>query len=206
MHSEAFSYIAEMAEGWDRPELRVLEIGSRNVNGTARDIFPASNAAGNYVGLDINPGPGADVVADGATWDGGDCEKFDVVICMEVFEHAKDWRLICVNAHALLKETGGHFLGTAAGEGRLPHSAVDGNNLLVWVDSEKEMQFADGYTLDNIPGEVRIEFYENIGEYELDKALDLVGGSRLTGKRLFDVSSITRYPRHGDIYWMAERF
>ena len=41
-----------------------LDIGGRDVNGTARDWFANTY----WRGLDIRPGPGVDIVADATTW------------------------------------------------------------------------------------------------------------------------------------------
>ena len=79
-----------------------------------------------YLGIDIAPGPGVDLVCDAASWEPDD--KYDLALCAEVFEHTRDWSLICLTAFKSLKK-GGTFLGSCASTGRLPHSAVDGGTL-----------------------------------------------------------------------------
>lgn len=66
---------------------RVLEIGSYDVNGTARDYF---QEAIRYVGVDKVAGPGVDIVADaGATiFTPG---EFDTLVYLSVFEHDPAW-------------------------------------------------------------------------------------------------------------------
>lgn len=103
---------------------RVLEIGSVNINGTVRGLFPGAD----YTGIDIVAGEGVDVVADGATYTPPDGEFFDLIISTEVLEHAENAPLILANAYRLLRP-GGVLILTAAGEGRRPHSAVDGGEL-----------------------------------------------------------------------------
>ena len=121
MHQAVIDYIGGRTVG---QYTRVLEFGSRNVNGTLRDVVAASH----YVGVDISDGPGVDIVADAATVlvPG----SFDLVLCAEVFEHATDEQCagMCANAFRHLAE-GGMFLATMAGERRAPHSAVDGGPL-----------------------------------------------------------------------------
>lgn len=108
------------------PRRRVLEIGSRNVNGTVRPLF---RDAALYLGLDLRKGRGVDVVGDGGSWaPPGGTEPFDTVVCCEVLEHAANARRIVRNAHALLGPSG-VFLMTCAGPGRGEHSAEDGNAL-----------------------------------------------------------------------------
>ncbi len=64
----------------------VLEIGSRNVSGiTRRGMFPHCKE---YVGFDILPGEGVDIVGDvHKLSDYITSEHFDLVYCISVFEH-----------------------------------------------------------------------------------------------------------------------
>lgn len=100
------------------PFYKVIEIGSRDINGGVRDLF--SHAV--YIGVDVAPGPGVDRVADGATWEPmGDV---DCVVCCETLEHAANAREIVRNCVKML-DKGGTLIITAAGPGRDPHSAID---------------------------------------------------------------------------------
>lgn len=100
----------------------VVEVGSRNINGTVRDLFPEAS----WWGIDTEDGVDVDEVADGATWQPP--ELVDVVVCCEVLEHAADWRAIVANMAGMVKP-GGKVIVTAAGPDRMPHSAVDGGPL-----------------------------------------------------------------------------
>lgn len=107
---------------------RVLELGSRNINGSVRHLFAG---ASEYVGVDPVDGPDVDIVGDGATITVPG--MFDVVVCTEVLEHVDDatafgiiwnaWRHLC---------SGGVFVMTCAGPGRHPHSAIDENPIRPW--------------------------------------------------------------------------
>lgn len=110
MHQQAHDFVSAA-----RSRLSVLDMGSLNVNGDTRDLFPGWD----YTGIDLQPGPGVDIVADAATWDGGG-RLFDLVISCEALEHAKDWIGIVKNAFYLLR-SGGLFIGTCAGPGRPAH-------------------------------------------------------------------------------------
>jgi len=116
MHPEAYAWVARWAT--DEP-VTVLDIGGRDINGTARGLFPAAD----YTSLDIAAGNGVDIVADAATWSPD--RAYDVVVCCEVFEHTEAWPAICATAYTALRP-GGWFIATMAGPGRVPHSAVDG--------------------------------------------------------------------------------
>ena len=61
--------------------LRVLDVGSMDVNGSYRGLFEKHD----YVGLDMKPGKGVDVVG----WDGVKANSFDVVISGQAFEHIR---------------------------------------------------------------------------------------------------------------------
>ena len=91
---------------------RVLEVGSLDVNGSVRGDIMALGPA-EYVGIDIRPGPGVDVVCDA-----GDLVEtfgenaFDVVISTELLEHARDWRRIVSNIKRVTKPNGVMIVST----------------------------------------------------------------------------------------------
>lgn len=140
MHKDALAYVARSRALLPRPRV-VVELGSRNVNGSVRPLFPDAQ----YIGVDLLPGAGVDVQADAADYTPP--VPADVVVCCEVLEHTPDAGAIVANAHRILRP-GGAFILTAAGEGRDLHSAIDGRPRL-------------------LPG----EFYANVTERELVKWL-----------------------------------
>jgi hypothetical protein len=122
LHEGARTFIAEQAARLG-PFESVLEIGSRNVNGSVREFFAASR----YLGVDRIEGDGVDVVKD-ATGGWSPLEQPDCIVCCEVFEHTADWPGIVANIGLWLAPHGVVLL-TMAGPGREPHSAVDGGAL-----------------------------------------------------------------------------
>lgn len=118
MHAEALAYVNRFATP---DEVRVIEFGARDINGSPRHLFP--NAV--WWGIDLVDGPAVDEVADAATWTG---EPADIVVCCEVLEHADQWHGI-VASMAANTAPGGRVVITAAGPERAPHSAVDGGPL-----------------------------------------------------------------------------
>lgn len=111
MHPAAYDYVARYATD---DTIDVVEIGSRDVNFTVRPLFPNAR----YHGIDAQPGPQVDEVADGATWQPP--APVDLVVCAEVFEHTPDWRNIVANIPAMLRP-GGRAVFTMAGPGRPAH-------------------------------------------------------------------------------------
>lgn len=123
MHAAAYSFVAH-AVGSAKID-KVVEIGSRHINGSIRPIF---SLASEYVGVDITPGAGVDVVMPGQDY--VPLFKPDVVVCCEVLEHvdvATGFAIVS-NAVKMLKK-GGKFYATMAHIARPPHSAVDGGPL-----------------------------------------------------------------------------
>jgi predicted methyltransferase len=120
MHAEAMQYVAGWAKG--RTYRRVLEFGSLNINGTARDVI-ATYDDESYFGIDVQDGYGVDEVVDAVDYRAA--LPVELVVCCEVLEHAADVPGIVRSAFENLIP-GGVFLVTCATEPREPHSAVDG--------------------------------------------------------------------------------
>ncbi len=121
MHQAAYEFIAEYRTFFP---VNVIEIGSLNINGSVRDLFPAAS----WVGIDLADGPGVDVVADAVEWKPTDQQRADIVICCEVLEHTPRWRDILNNLKRWFRGPR-LLLITCGGHGRMPHSAIDGGCL-----------------------------------------------------------------------------
>ncbi len=100
--------------------VRVLEIGSRNVNGSARELF----ADCEYVGTDRKAGKGVDVVMHGEDLDYPN-DSFDVALSTESFEHTLRWPTIMENMRRMLKP-GGLLIVTTAAFDYKKHGPRDG--------------------------------------------------------------------------------
>ena len=149
MHKAALDYTYNEFMTWrtrefhDYKKFNILEIGSLNINGGIRELLEPH--AEMYLGIDMQEGPGVDLVVDAVDY--WKYDSFDVVVCNEVFEHTPDYSQIIFNAMTSLRE-GGIFIATMAGEGRAPHSAIDENPIRPW------------------------EHYRNIGEWELNQIME----------------------------------
>lgn len=67
-------------------EVRVLDVGSCDVNGSYRRLFNATKYQ--YTGLDIGEGPNVDIVLKNPyDWDTVESDSFDLVISGQAFEH-----------------------------------------------------------------------------------------------------------------------
>jgi ubiquinone/menaquinone biosynthesis C-methylase UbiE len=86
---------------------RVLEVGSKYINGSVRPLIKRFASPKEYIGVDIEPGKFVDVVlpAERLVEHFGP-ESFDVVISTETLEHVQDWRLVINNMKKVLKRGG----------------------------------------------------------------------------------------------------
>lgn len=137
MHEAAYRWVERCAAMLPR-RASVVELGSRQINGSVRGLF----AYCPYLGVDLTAGPGVDVVADVVGWRPADGRLFDTAVSTEALEHAPDGPGFCRTAFDVLAP-GGVLILTAAGPTRRPHSGVDGGKLR--------------------PG----EFYRNVGPADL---------------------------------------
>lgn len=116
MHGSVMQYLRNKVTKAEIQGKSVLEIGSYNVNGTARDVI-VPFAPKQYLGIDQGPGPGVDRVLDASNIVTALGENsFDVVLSTEMLEHAQDWRKAVVNMKAVTK-LGGLLFVTTRGPG-----------------------------------------------------------------------------------------
>lgn len=117
MHDEALEFVRKMLRQYpDHAKGKILELGSRFINGSVRTEFPD---AAHYVGVDVYDGPNVDVVGLAHEVDLPD-KDFDVVICTEMLEHDPFWWVSLLNGLDHLK-SGGLLIMTCAGPSRGPH-------------------------------------------------------------------------------------
>lgn len=123
MHPQAFDFVRRVVQSLP-PLYSVVEFGSKNWNGTIRDIFQdAIQGDGSYLGIDLEPGDLVDLIADASTW--RTYQKYSAVVCCEVLEHTPLAEAICLSARLAL-DRGGVFIMTCAGDGRNPHGRNGG--------------------------------------------------------------------------------
>lgn len=112
------------------PFRRVLEIGSRDINGTIRPLFEESEE---YVGIDVLEGPGVDRIIHAA--DLGGEARYDCVVSTNAAEHDDRFPDTLAAAYRLLR-TGGVLILSAAGPWFGPHSGLDELPIRPWEHYE----------------------------------------------------------------------
>jgi len=81
-------------------DLKVLDVGSMDVNGSYRTLFGC-----HYFGIDITDGQNVDKVVEPYNWDIED-ESFDIVISGQTLEHVKFFWLTMQEIERVLKKGG----------------------------------------------------------------------------------------------------
>jgi SAM-dependent methyltransferase len=83
---------------------KVLEVGSRYVNGSVRPLIERFSHPKEYVGVDIEDGRFVDLILPvEKLMEHFGSEAFDIVISTELLEHVKDWRVAVENMKLVLK-------------------------------------------------------------------------------------------------------
>lgn len=88
MHTSAMLRMSWFVDNYvkGKGKVRVLDVGSYDVNGCMRPLFDGTEAE--YFGLDIEAGPNVDIVMNEPyNWDNIPDESFDFVISANAFEH-----------------------------------------------------------------------------------------------------------------------
>ena len=91
---------------------KVLEVGSYDTNGSLRPLIESYRPA-QYTGVDIQNGPGVDVICKAEDiLEVFGKESFDVIISTELLEHIRDWRKAISNFKDVCKIDGIIFVTT----------------------------------------------------------------------------------------------
>lgn len=88
MHPQSYSLMETevgklLKSGELKEGMKVLDVGSLDVNGTYREIFEAAKMG--YTGLDVSPGKNVDIVCN--VYDMGMEEDYDLIISGQAIEH-----------------------------------------------------------------------------------------------------------------------
>lgn len=97
-------------------EKDVLEVGSLDINGSVRQFFESCN----YVGCDLGPGKGVDILSPGHMLDYDDKHFYTSISC-ECFEHDKHWKETFAN---MVRMTRHLVIFTCATTGRPEHGTT----------------------------------------------------------------------------------
>jgi SAM-dependent methyltransferase len=106
MHPSCFDFVRKVLKEEEVRGRRILDVGSRNINGTVRPIFEGLGCV-EYIGIDKEAGDGVDCIMDASDIVSNfGKESFDVIVSTEMMEHAKDWRKAIYNIKEACKNGG----------------------------------------------------------------------------------------------------
>jgi SAM-dependent methyltransferase len=106
VHISCLIFVATRLSKDDVAGKRVLEVGSYDVNGSARKCIEFWQPA-EYIGVDVEKGPGVDLVCDAEKLvDVFPEESFDVVFSTELLEHVLHPKIVISNMKRLCKRNG----------------------------------------------------------------------------------------------------
>lgn len=116
MHDDQRKWIRDLQQVYPQAFVRparVIELGSLNVNGSARSLFDVDD----YVGVDTQEGACVDVVCAAKDFAAQPC---DTLISLSMLEHDPSWRDSLQNSNSLLRP-GGLLILSYGAEGNDPH-------------------------------------------------------------------------------------
>jgi len=113
MHTTVIEFFIKNIKISEFKGKRVLEVGSRYVNGSVRPLIQRFCSPKEYIGVDIEEGKFVDLVlpAEKIVEYFGP-ESFDVVISAELLEHVKDWRRVINNLKNVVRRGGYIYITT----------------------------------------------------------------------------------------------
>lgn len=119
MHASSYKnmayFVAKYLTKFLEDELYVIDVGSKNVNGTYKKLF--NNDKWHYTGIDLEAGDNVDIVlANPYDWRSIKSEFYDVVVSGQTFEHIEYFWLTMKEIDRCLK-TGGLCCIIAPSEG-----------------------------------------------------------------------------------------
>ena len=149
--------------------IKVLDIGAFDVNGNEAFLFDDCD----FIGLDIGPGDGVDVVCPAQEYDAPD-NSFDTIISCECWEHNPFYKESIQNAVRMLKP-GGLFLFTCATTGRPVHGTATQD--AIDIANMKTLQGTDIVEWKTMPNVSREdwdnEYYRNVTEDDVRAAISI---------------------------------
>ena len=105
MRKQVYEIVKIVAESLPK-KIKVLEIGSLIVAGqehlSVRKLFPEAE----YVGVDMQKGNGVDVVEDCINYCYYNENEYDLILCLDMLEHAKEPFEVIESAKQCLKPNG----------------------------------------------------------------------------------------------------
>lgn len=113
MHPTAYKNCEEFKNAYHdsmielNDEYKIIEIGSKDINGSLRPIFPPGLE---YIGVDLVEGDGVDVILEDPYKFPFEDESADVIVCNSVFHHVELFWVLYLEIMRILKPHGLFYL------------------------------------------------------------------------------------------------
>lgn len=182
-HYEQQEFIKKVKDNFGEffKNVKVLDVGSYDINGEQRHLFENCD----YTGIDLEMGPGVDIVASGNEYSAPD-EHYDTIISCECFEHNPFYDETILNCIRMLKP-GGLFLFTCATTGREVHG--------IKKQEEENSKKYDNWKI--MPSIKQIgwdeNYYKNVTEEDVRKVINI---EKIFENFKFEINYI-----HHDLYF-----
>jgi len=150
MHQSSYEKMKAFVVKYLNPdhELKILDVGSYDVNGTYKSLFLKSNWV--YEGCDIAPGPNVDIVMSNPYEIPLPDVSYDVIVSGSTLEHV-EYFWIWMKEVARLVKPGGLICMIAPGSGAIHPTPVDCwrflpqgmDTIIKWIGFEKLESYID---------------------------------------------------------------
>lgn len=169
--------------------VKVLDIGAFNVNGNEKFLFDDCD----FIGLDIGPGDGVDVVCPAQDYDAPD-ESFNTIISCECWEHNPYYKESIQNSIRMLKP-GGLFLFTCATTGRPVHGTTTQDAIdQLKMQTLQGTKIIEWKTMPNVSRENWDNgYYRNVTEQDVRECIHV--------NEIFDLYGFEVNTDHCDLYF-----
>lgn len=182
-HIEQWDFCKEVKRNFPQffKNVKVLDIGSFDVNGNEEFLFDDSD----FSGLDLMEGPGVDIVCPAQEYDAPD-ETYDTIISCECWEHNPYYAESMQNAVRMLKSKG-FFTFTCATTGRPVHGTLS-------LEETSKEEHENWKTMPNVrrPNWDN-EYYRNVTEEMVREAIDI--------ENTFSEFEFSIHEEHSDLYF-----
>jgi SAM-dependent methyltransferase len=185
-HKEQMNFFSDLSQRFPDnfySAVRILEIGSQNINGTVRDFFPNANQ---YLGIDLAVALDVDWVVPGELLELPDGWA-DIIISTECFEHCENWEKVLLNMIRICKSSG-LIIITCASTGRAAHGTIDSDK----DSSPFTTSYYKNIGMDDITQRIIIE------EYFIRHAFE---ANSISNDLYFWGIRSSAHIQNGDYYW-----
>ena len=210
MHSTAMQNCQSFFDAYAAPltsrqHVKVVEIGSQNVNGTLRDTCPSQFE---YIGVDFQDAKGVDLVLQDPYVLPFEDESVDVVLSSSCFEHSEMFWLVFLEIMRVLKPSGLFYLN-APSTGSFHRYPVDcwrfypdsGMALVNWAKRNKiNAAMLESYTQKSRDWQDYVAIFLKDGSLSqqfpqriLDKKVDFENGQLLSSDQLLNFHDTSQH-------------